>query len=48
MRAALAGADPDNWPGDYEGSEEEQDIDALYEGIEADLSASPLVRHVAE
>lgn len=48
IRVALAGGDPDEWPGDYQGSEEEQDIEALYEDIESELEASPLVRHVRQ
>ena len=46
-RAALAGADPDEWPGEWLGSEEGRDIETLHENIEAELSASPLVRKVS-
>jgi hypothetical protein len=46
IRVALAGGDPDEWPGDYEGSEEERQTDERAADLESELENSPLVRHV--
>jgi hypothetical protein len=39
----LAGGDPEEFP-EYEGSEDEQDIDSMVEEAEWELSTSPMVR----